>query len=103
MPRTCGRSEVVMTLPTWRRGHAHVGLFQGDSVGHRVGLAQGFDLGHLTQVNSLVYTPFEGYNAQDVVARTLVRPPAGMPLGRHGGGGVPCVAPLSWRAAGGPG
>src|SRR5258705_12565138 len=37
--------------------------------------------------------PFPDYNAQDVVARTLVRPPTGMPPGRNGRRGVPGLEP----------
>src|SRR4029077_1167944 len=44
-------------------------------------------------LDSLVYTPFADYNAQDVGPRTLVRASAGMPRGRHGRGGLPGLEP----------
>src|SRR5450759_369317 len=44
-------------------------------------------------LNSLVYTLLRDYNAQDVGARTLVRPPAGMPPGRNGRRGLPRLEP----------
>src|ERR1700674_5643185 len=74
-------------------GHADVVLVERDSVGRLLAFGSGFLGSHFGQVNTLVYTHFANYNAQDVGARTLVRASAGMPPGRDGRRGVPGVEP----------
>src|SRR3982074_1177323 len=103
MPRTWVRSGVVITLPTCRRAQGDplasspARRMQTSSRGVRWGAGLGSETGSwaaiFIRLTVLSIPPFPDYNAQDVVARTLVRPPTGMPPGRDGRRGVPGLEP----------
>src|SRR4029077_13356933 len=77
--------------------HAHVDLFQRYAIGLGLGLLDGFYGCHFPQVNTLVYTHFQGYNAPHVAIRTIVRAPPCMCAGWSGRRGPPRLEPHAAR------